>query len=230
MKEISADAFLFIEVKDRIYKYELVKAVTTIGSAEDNLVRIKDPTVSPYHCIISYVDGHFYVRRLGDAPVHIGDDLLDSYSEEIRYSDLIRLGDVKIRLAKGGTLSDVALLFVVYHAGPDEERDWGVFCTRKTHVSIGGCEGGLVLPGVREAVATVENYGAYAQYVVPIAGKRVLLNDEVLVRRKRLNDMDVLGAYNFALRVRLLSYLALENPEAMLWPEALRRLAVPKER
>jgi len=230
MKEISADAFLFIEVKDRVYKYEITKATTTIGSAQENIVRIKDPTVSPYHCLLSYVDGHFYVRRLGDAPVHIGDDVLESYSEEIRYSDLLRLGDVKIRLAKGGALSDVALLFVVYHAGRDDERDWEVFCTRKTQIAVGGKEGGLLLPALNERVATIENYGLYAQYVVPAEGKRVLLNDEVISGRKRLNDLDVLSVSSFAIRVRLLSHLALENPEAMLWPEALRRLVVPKER
>jgi hypothetical protein len=230
MKEISADALLFIEVKDKVYKYQITHAVTTIGSAQENLVRIKDPSISPFHCIISYVDGHFYVRRLGDAPVHIQDEVLESYSEEIRYSDLLRIGDVRIRLVKGGSLSDVALLLVVYHAGRDEERDWGVFCTRKTIVKIGGMEGGLLLPLMHEAVATLENYGAYAQYVVPAEGKRVLLNDEVVTGRKRLYDMDVLSAYSFAIRVRLLSHLALENPEAILWSEALRRLLVPKER
>lgn len=221
---ISAEAYLFIEVRNRVYRYRIRHTVTAIGSDEDNAVRIREPSVTPHHLLISYVDGKFHLRRLGDSPARLNDQRVEAYAEELRYGDEIGIGDVTIRLVEGGRISDVAIAVSVWPRVEEAERPWHLFLTRRTEFRIGDPPADLVLPGA--GIVTIENFGARAQYLVPPEGGKVRLNDEPVSRRARLRDRDTLGLPGYLLRLRMLRGEVMEDPEALLWPEEMRRLAV----
>jgi len=224
---ISAEAYLFIEVRDRVYRYRIRQTVTTIGSAEqDNAVRIKEPSVEPHHLILSYVDGRFYLRRIREAPVRINDERVEAYTEELRYGDEIGVGDVTLRLVEGGRVSDVAVALSIWPRVEESERPWHFYVTRRTEFTIGDTPADLSLPGAGRI--GVENFGARAQYLVPPekGGQPVRLNDEPVSRRARLRDRDTVGLPGYVMRVRLLRGEVLEDPEGLLWPEAIKRLSM----
>jgi len=224
---ISAEAYLFIEVRDRVYRYRIRQTVTTIGSAEqDNAVRIKEPSVEPHHLILSYVDGRFYLRRIREAPVRINDERVEAYTEELRYGDEIGVGDVTLRLVEGGRVSDVAVALSIWPRVEESERPWHFYVTRRTEFTIGDAPADLSLPGAGRI--GVENFGARAQYLVPPekGGQPVRLNDEPVSRRARLRDRDTVGLPGYVMRVRLLRGEVLEDPEGLLWPEAIKRLSM----
>ena len=83
---IPVEAYLFIEVRDRIYRYRFCEAVTSVGSAEDNNVRIKEPSVAQHHLLITWADGQFHLRRVEEAAVHLNGERLETWSEEMRLS------------------------------------------------------------------------------------------------------------------------------------------------
>ncbi len=219
---ISAEAYLFIEVRNRVYRYRIRHAVTTIGSDEDNAVRIREPSVTAHHLMLSYVDGRFHLRRLGDSPARLNDERIEAYTEELRYGDEIGIGDVTLRLVEGGRISDVAIAVSVWPRVEETERPWHLFLTRRTEFRIGDPPADLALPGAGNV--TVENFGPRAQYLVPPESGTVRLNDEPVSRRVRLRNRDIVGLPGYVLRFRMLLGEALEDPEGLLWPDAMRRL------
>lgn len=221
---ISLEAYLFIEVRNRVYRYRIRNAVTSIGSDEDNDVRIREPSVTAHHLMVTYVDGRFHMRRIGDSPSRLNDERVEAYTEELRYGDEIGIGDVTLRLVEGGRVSDVAVAVAVWPRVEETERPWHLFLTRRTEFKIGDSPADLVLPGAGSV--TVENFGPRAQYVVLPEGTSVRLNDEPVSRRVRLRDRDTLGLPGYVLRLRMLRGEAMEDPEGLLWPEALKRLAI----
>lgn len=226
-EEIGAEAYLFIEVANRAYKYRIRNTVTTIGSAEDNMVRIKEPSVEEHHLLISYVAGQFYLRRLGDAPARINGERVEAFTEELRYGDEIGIGDVILRLAEGRSTSDVAIALSVW-TKEGEEGPWLFYVTKKSEFKVGDMPADLVLPGA--GGVNFENFGSSAQYLVPSEGTRVRLNEEVVERRKRLRDKDVISIPGYGMRVRFLRAEILEDPEAILGADALRRFGMEVRR
>ncbi len=224
MDTISAEAYLFIEVRNRVYRYRIRTTVTAIGSDEDNAVRIREPSVTAHHLMLSYVDGRFHLRRLGDSPARLNGERVEAYTEELRYGDEIGIGDVTIRLVEGGRVSDVAVAASVWPRVEETERPWHLFVTRRTEFRVGDPPADLALPGA--GTVTVENFGPRAQYLVPPDGVTVRLNDEPVTRRVRLRDRDTVGLPGYVLRLRMLRGEAMEDPEGLLWPEAMKRFAV----
>lgn len=223
---ISADAHLFIEVRERIYRYRLVHAVTSVGSEEDNAVRIRDDSVADHHLLITYVDGDFFLRRVGDSPVQMNLESVENYSEELRYGDVIGMGDVRLRLVEGGSISDVALLLVIYPHMEDDVRPWQVFLSKKTEFTLGEAPADLLLEG--SGRTTIENFGRGAQYLVPPKeGDDVLhLNDNIVDRRVGLKDRDVLQLPAHTIRIRALRGEITEEVDNLLWPETMRRFSL----
>ncbi|MBL6975755.1 MAG: FHA domain-containing protein [Deltaproteobacteria bacterium] len=226
---ISAEAHLFIEVGGRVYRYRLSAAVTSVGSEGDNVVRIREDSVSPHHLLITYVDGDFFLRRVGDSPVQLNGETVENYSEELRYGDFVGIGDVRIRLVEGGDTSDVAVLLLVYARNGGAVPPWQVFLSRRTELSFGETPADLLLSGAGRTV--VENYGHGAQYVVP-PGKGVdtlQINDTPVPRRVALKDGDELVLPGHTVKVRFLRGEIMEEAETLLWPETLRRFSMPDE-
>lgn len=224
---ISAEAYLFIEVRNRVYRYRIRHTVTAIGSDEDNAVRIREPSVTAHHLMLSYVDGRFHLRRIGDSPARLNDERIEAYTEELRYGDEIGIGDVTLRLVEGGRVSDVAIAISVWpRVNPDHEseRPWHLFVTRRTEFRVGDPPADLALPGA--GTVLVENFGPRAQYLVPPDEERVRVNDEPVTRRVRLRDKDTVGLPGYVLGLRMLRGEVLEDPEGLLWPEAMKRFAV----
>ncbi len=232
---ISAEAYLFIEVRNRVYRYRIRNTVTAIGSDEDNAVRIREPSVTAHHLMLSYVDGRFHLRRLGDSPARLNDERIEAYTEELRYGDEIGIGDVILRLVEGGRVSDVAIAVSVWPrvgtrggggGSPSDvsERPWHLFLTRQTEFRVGDPPADLALPGA--GTVAVENFGPRAQYLVPPEGGTVRVNDDPVTRRVRLRDKDTVGLSGYVLRLRMLRGEVMEDPEGILWPEAMRRFAV----
>ncbi len=224
---ISAEAYLFIEVRNRVYRYRIRNTVTAIGSDEDNAVRIREPSVTAHHLMLSYVDGRFHLRRIGDSPARLNDERIEAYTEELRYGDEIGIGDVTLRLVEGGRVSDVAIAISVWsqlNLDHESARPWHLFVTRCTEFRVGDPPADLALPGAE--TVTIENFGPRAQYLVPPDGERVRVNDEPVTRRVRLRDKDTVGLLGYALGLRMLRGEVLEDPEGLLWPEAMKRFAV----
>jgi len=230
---ISAEAYLFIEVRDRVYRYRIEQAVTSVGSADDNVVRIREPSVTRHHLLLTYVDGHFYMRRVEDSPVRLNGEKVEGFSEELRYGDCLGLGDVRLRLAEGGRRSDTALVIQVHPHLDEAIRPWHLYVTRRTEVLIGDPPADLVLPGVVGGErSTTENFGLHCQYLVPPekGGAPIHLNETPVARRTRLKDRDTMRVRGYTMRIRLLRAEVLDDPEGLLWPEVLRRFQVPSER
>jgi pSer/pThr/pTyr-binding forkhead associated (FHA) protein len=227
---ISTEAWLFIEVRDRIYRYRLVAVVTAVGSAEDNNVRIKEPSVAAHHLKITWADGHFHLRRVEEAAVHLNGERLETWSEELRFGDVVRIGDVRLRLGEGGSVSDVALLLLVTPPGGGTgPRPWQAWATRKREFGIGGTGSDLVLGGADGPALTVENFGLAGTYAMPVDGAPApWRNDSPIERRTRLKDRDVLRVAGFSIRVRVLRGELMDDPEALLWPDVLKRFAAPE--
>lgn len=226
---ISVEAYLFIEVRDKAYRYRIQHTVTPIGSGEDNVVRIKEPSVEEHHALLTYVDGHFFIRRLRDAPLRLNDERLEGYSAELRYGDVIGIGDVLIRLAQGGSISEVAVGFSCFKAEEEPQRPWLFYLSRRTEIRLGDVPADLILPGAGSLL--VENFGIHLQYVVPgPSAKRVKLNEEPVERRKRIKDKDILSVPGYAIRIRLLRGDAIEDPEDLLWPDLIEKLRILPEK
>jgi hypothetical protein len=227
---LSVEAYLFIEVRDRAYRYKLREAVTTVGSAEDNHVRIKEPSVSAHHLLVTWVDGKFHLRRVEEAGVHLNGERLENWSEELRYGDVVRIGDVRLRLAEGGRSSDGAVLVLASLPGDGATRPWMAWASRKREIFLGGAGSDLVLPGVEGHRLLVENFGAAGTWAMPVDGATgtVHLNEVVVERRTRLKDKDVLRTGGATLKLRLLRGEVLDDPEALLWPDVLKRLTAPE--
>ena len=228
---LPVEAFLFIEVRDRAYRYRLKEDVTTVGSAEDNHVRIKEPSVASHHLLVTYADGGFHLRRAGEAAVHLNGERVETWSEELRFGDVVRIGDVRLRLAEGGAASDAAVLLLVSGGGGHAAvRPWQAWATRKSEFLLGGVASDLCLPGVEGHVLLVENFGAAGTWAMPVEGAAVpvSLNDAPVLRRARLKDGDVFRIADFTLRVRLLRGEVMDDPEALIWPDVVRRFAAPE--
>jgi ribosome-associated protein YbcJ (S4-like RNA binding protein) len=222
---------LFIEIKDRVYRYQFEKAVNSIGTAEDNVIRIKDPSLASHHMMISYVDGKFFLRRVEDAPVRLNGERLENYTEELRYGDVISAGELRLRLAEGGKLSDVAVLFSIVPHMAEDVRPWQVFMSRKCEILVGDAPCDLLLPGsMGGGAATIENYGTGCQYIVPPEGGSVSINETACTRRTRIKNGDVIRLKGFTTRIRTLRAEVMENAEGLLWPEVLTRYAVTDEK
>ncbi len=225
---ISTEAYLFIEVRDRVYKYRFSTTMTSVGSAEDNNVRIKEPSVAQHHLLVTYVDGHFHLRRAGDAAVHLNGERLENWSEELRWGDVVRIGDVRLRLAEGGKTSDSAVLLLASLSGDPASRPWQAWVTRKREFTLGGGKSDLLLPGFDSPQLIVENYGAAGCYAMPIEGVSPPSLDEVpIARRTRIKDRAVLRLGGTSLRARLLRGEVMDDPEALMWPDALKRFSLP---
>jgi len=223
---ISADAILFIEVNERVYRYRLVKAVTSVGSDEDNVVRIRDESVASHHLLMTYVDGGFFLRRIGDSSVQLNGDPVENYSEELRYGDVLSIGDVKLRLVQGGDTSDTAVMLLMYPHMEEEVRPWHVFLSRRTNITLGEPPADLLLQG--SGRTTIENYGPGSQYAIPPkeGGDKLQLNDETVTRRVRLKDKDVLGLPDCTVKLRFLRGEVMDDAETLLWPEVMRRFSI----
>jgi len=226
---ISVDANLFIEVRDRVYRYRVTGAVTSVGSARDNVVRIRDDSVTQHHLLLTWVDGDFFMRRVGDSPARLNGDAVENYSEELRFGDVIGLGDVRIRLLEGGRVADTAVMLLVHPRVEEDVRPWQVFVSRGTGLTFGEAPATLPLGGVGRS--TIENLGRGAQYVVPPAkgGDTLQLNGTDVTRRRVLKDGDVLGLPGYILHVRVLRGEVMEEAENLLWPETLRRFSLPED-
>ncbi|MBM4397008.1 MAG: hypothetical protein FJ087_15135 [Deltaproteobacteria bacterium] len=229
---ISAEAYLFIEVRDRVYRYRIEQAVTSIGAAEDNVVRIREPSVARHHMLLTYVDGRFHMRRVEDSPVRLNGERVEGFTEELRYGDLLGIGDVRLRLAEGGRTSDTALMIQIHPHVDESVRPWQLYLTRRTEVAIGDAPADLLLPGaVGGERFVIENFGSHCQYLVPPekGGAPVNLNETPVARRTRLKDRDTLRLRGYTLRLKLLRAEVMDDPEGLLWPEVLRRHQVPEE-
>lgn len=229
LDSISAEAHLFIEVGGKVYRYKLSNAVTSVGSEGDNVVRIRDDSVTAHHLLITYVDGDFFLRRVGDSPVQLNGDTVENYSEELRYGDVVGIGDVRLRLVEGGEASDVAIMLLVYSRVGEGIRPWQVFLSRRTEFAFGQAPADLLLPGSGRTL--VENYGHGAQYVVPPGknGDTLQLNEAPVSRRVALKDGDELHLPGHTVKVRFLRGEIMEEAETLLWPETLRRFAMPED-
>lgn len=226
---ISTEAYLFIEARDRIYRYRFTAVMTSVGSAEDNNVRIKEPSVAAHHLLITYVDGHFHLRRVEEASVHLNGERLETWSEELRWGDVVRIGDVRLRLAEGGKTSDVALLLLVSAPGDTASRPWQAWVSRKREVGIGGPGADLTLPGADSQRLVLESFGLAGTYAMPVEGAPAsYLNEIPVERRARVKDRDVLRVLGHVIKVRLLRGEVLDDPEALLWPDVLKRFAAPE--
>jgi len=226
---ISTEAYLYIEVRDRVYRYRFRETMTSVGSAEDNNVRIKEPSVAQHHLLITYVDGHFHLRRVEDASVHLNGERLETWSEEMRWGDVVRIGDVRLRLAEGGKTSDVAVLLLVTPPGDAGQRPWLAWSSRKREFSIGGPGADLVLAGADSPRLVLESFGLAGTWAMPIEGAPVShLNEVPVERRAKVKDRDVLRIAGHVVKVRLLRGEVLEDPEALLWPDVLKRFVAPE--
>lgn len=228
---ISIEAYLFIEVKDKIFKYKFDQVVTSVGSAEDNVVRIKDPSITKHHVLFTYVEGKFFLRRVEDSPVRLNGEKVESYSEELRGGDVIQCGDVRLRLAEGGSSADTAVMLILAPHMPESIRPWYLFLSKKCEITVGENQADLFIFGsLPQENLVIENYGAGLQYLVPPQGAKVLLNEEIVQRRVRLHDRDVIKLRAHTMRVRILSKHVMDDPEALLWPEMMRKYEVPLEK
>jgi pSer/pThr/pTyr-binding forkhead associated (FHA) protein len=229
---ISAEAYLFIEVRDRVYRYRFENAVTSVGTAEDNVVRIKEPSVAAHHLLITYVDGKFFLRRVEDSRVRLNGEGVDTWSEELRHGDVLGIGDVRLRLAEGGKASDTAVMLVLYPHVDEVARPFSVFVSRKPDLTLGDPPADVLVPkAVDNGPLRIENLGGGCEYVVmPDKGTGAALNEEPIVRRVRLKDRDVIKVRGCTIRVRLLRGEVMDDAETLLSAEALRRFSLPEER
>jgi pSer/pThr/pTyr-binding forkhead associated (FHA) protein len=225
---LPVEATLFIEVRDRIYRYRFRDAVTSVGSAEDNNVRIKEPSVAAHHLLITWAEGQFHLRRVEEAAVHLNGERLETWSEEMRWGDVVRIGDVRLRLGEGGRTSDVAALLLVTPPTGAGTRPWQAVATQRSEIGIGGPNADLVLPGVDGPCLVIENFGLAGTYAMPVEGATAAyLNESPVVRRVRVKDGDVLRIAGSTIRMRLLRGEVMDDPEALLWPDVLKRFAAP---
>jgi len=223
------EAYLFIEVRDRIYRYRFRDSVTSVGSAEDNNVRIKEPSVASHHLLITWAEGQFHLRRVEEAAVHLNGERLETWSEEMRWGDVVRIGDVRLRLGEGGKASDVAALLLVAPPTAPGMRPWHALATPLREIGIGGAGSDLVLAGVDRPCLVIENFGLAGTYAMPVEGGAAAhLNDVPIVRRARVKDGDVVRIAGTTIRVRLLRGEVLDDPEALLWPDVMKRFAAPQ--
>lgn len=227
---LSIHACLFIEVRDRVYRYRFHQAVTSVGSAEDNNVRIKEPSVAAHHMLLTWVDGHFFVRRIEDAAVRLNGERIEGWSEELRCGDVLAMGDVRLRLSDASSTADTAILIQATPDGTGPDRPWLLYLVRRTEFTFGADPSDFVLPGMPEGVrATIENFGGNAFYVVPAEGEGAIprLNEEPIRRRTRMKNGDVVRLKGWTLRMRMLRGEVLDDAESLLWPESLRRFCLP---
>ncbi len=227
---ITTVADLFIEVRDRVYRYRFEQAVTSIGAADDNTVRVKEPSIAAHHLLITYVDGRFFLRRVEDSRVRLNGEPVETYSEELRHGDVLGLGEVKLRLAEGGPTSDTAVMLVLYPHVDEALRPFHVFVSRKSELTLGDAPADVLIPGaVTGGNVVIENLGSGCEYVVPPEkASGLVLNEVSIARRARLKDRDVLRVKGCTVRVRLLRGEVMDDPEGLLWPEAMRRFGVPE--
>lgn len=226
---ISAEAYLFIEVRDRIYRYRFEHVVTSIGSADDNVVRIKEPSVAAHHLLITYVDGKFFLRRVEDSRVRLNGEGVEGWSEELRHGDVIGIGDVHLRFAEGGAVSDTAVMFILYSHVDESVRPFQLFVSRKPEISLGDQGADVLIPGALESSKLIiENLGGGCEYLVP-PEKGVVLNEVQVGRRTPLRDRDVIRVRGYTMRVRLLRGEVMDEPETLLSAEALRRFGLPAQ-
>jgi hypothetical protein len=230
---ISTEAFLFIEVKESVYRYRFSVAVTSVGSADDNNVRIREPSVAAHHLLITYVDGKFYARRVGTEPVRINGEMLENYSEELQWGDVVGVGDVRLRIGEGGKISETAILFEIIPHSAEDVRPYHLLMTRKTAITIGDPPADIVLPGaVAGLKATIENQGAAMQYLVPPEGDaaKLHLNEVLVTKRARLKDKDVIRLRGCTLKLRILRGEIMADPECILSPDTFKRFSMGAER
>ncbi len=229
---ISIEAYLFIEVHAKAYKFQFRDALTAVGNAEDNAVRIREPSINAHHVLFTWANGKFFLRRVEDSSVWLNGEKMESFSEELRFGDVIRIGDVRLRLVEGGSMTDTAVMFMVTSHVDESIRPWQLFVSRKTRIALGDAPADLLLPGGLPGTRVViENYGPNAQYLVPPEKSEhpVYLNEEGVSRRVKLKDKDVIRVKGFTIRMRMMRGEVLEDPEGLLWIEAMRRYSVPED-
>jgi len=229
---VNIEAYLFIEVHAKVYKFQFREPLTAVGTAEDNAVRIREPSINPHHILFTFANGKFYLRRLEDSSVWLNAEKMESFSEELRFGDLIQIGDVRLRLVEGGAMTDTAVMFMVVSNVDEAIRPWQLFLSRKTCIVVGDAPADLLLSGVAAGIRiVVENYGANAQYLLPpeMPEQPLYLNEESVSRRVKLKDQDVIRTKGFSMRLRMMRGEAMDDPEGLLWTEVMRRYSVPED-
>jgi len=229
MAGMPAEFWLLIDTGRRIYRYRIRQEVVAVGSAEDNPVRIQLPSVAAHHLLLSFVEGHFHLRRVEEAPVFVNGERMDRWSDDLEVGSVIRLGDVHIWLAEGGPVSDVAVHLLVTPPGVAGAHLSQTFLCRRREFLLGGAGTDLPIPGLEGTWLLVENFGTCGIFAMPVEGAPgpVRLQGRPVESRTRLRHMDMLQFGGASAEVRLLKGEALDRPELLLSTDQLKRMEAP---
>jgi pSer/pThr/pTyr-binding forkhead associated (FHA) protein len=183
-------AFLFLESDRRVYRCQLTKAVTLIGSGKENDIVINDGSVVGRHAQISCADNTYSLR-----PVECIDLKVDGHDVDgvwtLDNGQVIRIGDLEILFAREQKESSTAVHLIVRSPNTPPMGFW----TCKSTVVIGREKGDLILddPLLTRVHAVIENFCEHGQFLLDARSERgTSLNGEIIDSRRRLKNGDII--------------------------------------
>lgn len=112
-------ALVFTDSKFSGQRYELMVEKTTVGRGDDNILVIRDPSLSAHHCEILYNHPEVIVRDLGSRNgTVVGGVKLQNQQSQLKGGDTLRLGSVEARLdlpRQEGVDEDTSETAVYFH-------------------------------------------------------------------------------------------------------------------
>ena len=187
---MSQRAFLFLQAGRLVYRCQLTKSLTLIGSAADNDIVVKDASVRPHHAQITCA-GTEYTVRPRDGEVRVDDTPVET-ALELASGCRIGIGEIDVLFAREQPRSPVTVHLVVHRPGMAPLGIW----TARSTIVIGRQRGDLMIedPEMSPVHAIIENFCEGGQFLLDARSEGgTELNGEAIQARNRLLDGDEIG-------------------------------------
>jgi pSer/pThr/pTyr-binding forkhead associated (FHA) protein len=183
-------AFLFLESDGRVYRCQLTKAMTLIGSAPENDIVIHDESVHARHAQVSCANNSYTLRPLECTDLKVdGEDVEGRW--ELANGQQLHIGELVVLFGREQKESSAAIHLLIRRPNEPPMGFW----TTKSTLLIGREKGDLILddPQLSRVHTVIENFCEQGQFLLDARSESgTSLNGELINSRRRLKDGDLL--------------------------------------
>lgn len=226
-KEIPVDAYLFIDIDGKIFRYHFKRRTTLIGRDSSNDVIINHSNLLEHHATITFSRGMFLLTPIEHGLVKLNGERVED-TTPVNSCDSVTIGGFDCQFAIDNGVSDTALLMICRR----EKGDFWIV-SRQTMLFVGKEKGDIVIPddSLVKSPFLLENFGENCQFISTVkGGGEITLNNRLVSGRLRLVNGDHVALASIKIKFHFMKSAFMDDPDESLTPEGLKRFRIEYQR
>ncbi|MBM4388056.1 MAG: FHA domain-containing protein, partial [Deltaproteobacteria bacterium] len=139
-KEIPVDAYFFIDIDGKIFRYHFKRRTTLIGRDSSNDVIINHSNVLEHHATMTFSRGMFLLTPIENGLVKLNGERVED-TTPVNSCDCVTIGGFDCQFAVDNGVSETALLMICRR----EKGDFWI-ASRQTMLFVGKEKGDIFIP------------------------------------------------------------------------------------